>query len=72
MRRPAALLTYILIGAYLLLIGGALYWQVGQREVLVNHPANPYQLLEQRSVRRRDIRQQWRSHSRKRSAGKGL
>ena len=24
MRRPAALLTYILIGAYLLLIGGAL------------------------------------------------
>ncbi|NLY52175.1 MAG: hypothetical protein GX063_04615 [Firmicutes bacterium] len=55
MRRPAALLTYILIGAYLLLIGGALYWQVGQREVLVNHPANPYQLLERRSVRRGGI-----------------
>jgi hypothetical protein len=38
------LLTYILIGGYLLLaLGEPFYWQVGQREVLVNHPSNPYQ-----------------------------
>ena len=55
MRRSVVLLTYLLIGGYLLLIGGALYWQVGQREVLVNHPSNPYQLLERRSVQRGGI-----------------
>ncbi|NLA59377.1 MAG: hypothetical protein GX855_10815 [Firmicutes bacterium] len=55
MRKPAVLLTYILIAGYLLLIGGAFYWQIGQREVLVNHPSNPYRLREQRSVQRGGI-----------------
>ncbi|HHV94578.1 MAG TPA: hypothetical protein GXX47_08605 [Firmicutes bacterium] len=55
MRKPAIFLTYVLIGSYLLLVGGAFYWQIGQRAALVNHPSNPYRVQERRSIRRGGI-----------------
>ena len=55
MRKPWVFLTYILMVGYLLLAAGAFYWQVGQREALVNHPSNPYRLMEHYRVRRGGI-----------------
>lgn len=55
MRGPAKLLVYTLIAGFLLLVGGAVYWQVGQREILASHPGNPQQLHRRRQVRRGGI-----------------
>ncbi len=55
MKHPGWYLTHTLILGFLLLIGGALYWQVGQREILVIHPANPQYLHQRRSIHRGGI-----------------
>lgn len=55
MKRPADYLIYILITGFLVLIGGALYWQLAQREPLAAHPANPQNLYLRRSVHRGGI-----------------
>ncbi|NMB45845.1 MAG: hypothetical protein GX998_05465 [Firmicutes bacterium] len=52
---PAAFLRKALVIGFLVLIAGALYWQVGQRQVLVAHPANPQYLHQWRSVHRGGI-----------------
>jgi hypothetical protein len=55
MKGPAKFLVYTLIAGYLLLVGGAIYWQLGQREILAAHPGNPQQLHRRRQVRRGGI-----------------
>ena len=51
----AKCLRYAMIVGFLSLVGGAFYWQIGQREILAAHPANPHVQHQRRWVKRGGI-----------------
>ena len=55
MKHPGRFFIYAWIMGFMLLVGGALYWQVGQRQMLVTHPANPQYVHQRYSIHRGGI-----------------
>ena len=51
----AKYLRYAILIGFLALVGGAFYWQIGQRETLVAHPSNPHVLYQRRWLERGGI-----------------
>lgn len=51
----AKCLRYVILIGFLALVGGAFYWQIGQRDMLATHPSNPRVLHQRRWLERGGI-----------------